>query len=200
MPSLGDPRSLRVAAFEEGGFSPRARGSKTLLLGLVMRSFRIEAVELGWVTVDGLDATEVVLEVLSRLGSVDLIVLGSVTCAGFNLIDIQRLFAESGVPVLVVLSRKPRPFAAESALIRHFNDWRDRVEILRRAGEPSEVWARGFRIPLIAYGVSLEEAASVVESLSVFGKHPEPLRAAKVLARELSAALAKAHPSNFQSC
>ena len=165
-----------------------------------MRSFRIEAVELGWVTVDGLDATEVVLEVLSRLGSVDLIVLGSVTCAGFNLIDIQRLFAESGVPVLVVLSRKPRPFAAESALIRHFNDWRDRVEILRRAGEPSEVWARGFRIPLIAYGISLEEAASVVESLSVFGKHPEPLRAAKVLARELSAALAKAHPSNFQSC
>ena len=190
---------MRVASFEEGSFFPRSRGSKTLLLGLVMRNFRIEALELDWVTVDGLDATEAILRILERLGKTDVLLLGSIACAGFNLIDVVRLHSKTGVPVVVVLSKKPRPFAAESALIRHFDDWRDRLDILRRAGNPIEVCIGSYTVPLLVCGISVEEAASFVEKLAIFGKQPEPLRVARILARELSKLLPKAYPHDFKA-
>ena len=102
---------LKVLAVEGGrlpSVSFKARGEKTVLVGVLMRRFRV--VDLSWrlIEIDGLDATEKAIEIASDLPSPDLIMLGSVTCAGFNILNPFKLNEKLGVPCLLYTSPSPR--------------------------------------------------------------------------------------------
>jgi len=181
---------LKILAVDDGGFSKEdLKGkSKALLLAvLTSADYGIERILHTWVRVDGLDATDKLLEMIeSEKETPNLIILASLCCAGFNIIDPKRILG-LGIPVIVANPRKPRETAVREALRRHFADWQDRMKMLEGAGKPKRLLLDGGRlIYFYHFGIGREEAEKFIKESTLFGKRPEPLRIARILAHEMS--------------
>ncbi len=89
----------------------------------------LEEVMIGSVDVDGLDATDTILSLISdaRPDLSAVLTVGTVV-AGFNPIDLKELQGQ-GVPVIPVLGKIPDADAVEQALKAHHDDWEIRMKI-----------------------------------------------------------------------
>lgn len=179
----------------EGGSLPgpfKLRGERTALLGVLMRRFAVEGLAWRLVEVDGLDASDKALEIAKELGG-DLIMLGGISCAGFNLVDPIRLFSELGRPVLVVLEEAPDNESVRRALVKHFPDWELRWKVFEEVSSKAQAvevsLPGGLRAYVEAVGMEAAEAERVVKGLARGGKTPEPLRTARVLVKGVSRSL-----------
>ncbi|MCX8204370.1 MAG: DUF99 family protein [Candidatus Nezhaarchaeota archaeon] len=179
----------------EGGSLPRRfrlRGGRTALLGVLMRRFRIEGLAWRLIEVDGLDGSDKALEIAKELGG-DIIMLGGVSYAGFNIVDPLRLFNELKKPVLVVVEDPPNNEAVRRALIKHFPDWEVRWRVFEGLALMTQVvkvdLPGGLHTYLEAVGMPIAEAERVVKELAKRGKTPEPLRTARLLVKGLSRSL-----------
>ena len=177
--------SLKVAAFEDGAFPTSKRG-KCLLLGVLTSNSTILKVSLSLITVDGLDATKKLVEMVEPWKEeTDLIMLSSLAYAGFNVMDPEEIYSRLKTPILVVLSRRPRRKAVEKALKKHFQDWKVRLEILRKVEKVSSMKLPSGKTYFSAFGMKPSEAEEILRKLTFFGGKPEPLRAAKLLVQGL---------------
>lgn len=143
------------------------------------------------ITVDGSDATAVIVELirsaLSDGFALDVVLLDTVVFAGFNIAVPWRVWEDTGIPVIVVLLYPPNAGAAERALMKLFSNHQWRIEVLRR------VWSDLFRVECsrgslyaAAYGVERGRAWSLLCSLQRFTRQPEPLYTAHIVASSLS--------------
>ncbi|MEM2904935.1 MAG: DUF99 family protein [Candidatus Bathyarchaeia archaeon] len=179
------PPGLRVLAFEDGPFtsSGGVKAKQAVLLAVATRGSRIDRLITTWIEVDGLDATDRMVEVAYPIRrGLSAILLHGLPYAGFNIVDAHRLSRELNVPVLTVLNAKPRREAVEGALRRHFCDWQERLSLLEAAGRPTPLeLSPGSAIYFQAVGVDRGWAETLIRTLTVFGKVPEPLRIARLL-------------------
>ena len=187
--------SWRVLAVEDGGFKSEEfkRKGKAFLVGTLVEGFRIKEVLLSRIVVDGLDATDCLLEVVEeKKEMLDIIMLASISYAGFNLIDPVEVHNRLNIPVLIVNPKKPSYLAVESALKRHFSDWEKRLNIIRKAGKPYSLrMDLGNYVYFFPFGISVEESKKLMKSLTVFGNRPEPLRIARLIAHGLGLVVKK---------
>jgi hypothetical protein len=178
-------RRYRVLAVEGGGFDKYGKG-KAKVAFLLTESTRPLKLRFRDVEVDGMDATEKLLEVIEVLGGreeIDLVMSSSVPVAGFNLLDAQQVLEKFAVPTVFFLREMPDSRAVEGALVKHFADNQKRIEVLKRAGPMMEFVSDEAPVWLECIGLSFEDALAASEHLTVFGRVPEPLRIAKMAAR-----------------
>ncbi len=190
---------MYVAGIEEGGFHrwyKRFKG-RTPLVAVLFENLSLKDLRVGDVEVDGLDATKEALQLLSGW-RLNYILLGSVAYAGFNFIDPRALYREIGVPVIVALRRKPDSAKVERALKKHFSDWNVRWEVFSQFTSPVEVKVKREEEPLYVFSVGVDHgrAVDILRKLTIFGRSPEPLRAARIIARGLS--LLKLHEKGLE--
>lgn len=176
---------IRVVGFDDGtfSFSSKVEKGKTVLIGVVMKgSKEVVGVLSRWITVDGTDATEKIIDAVksSRFKDLRVIMLKGITYGGFNVVDLDRIHRETGLPVVVVVRKRPDVGAMELALRKHFPDWRERLELLRKAPPIREVVPG--KLYLQAVGVDVETAAEIVKTTTRSGLIPEPLRLAHMIA------------------
>ncbi len=176
---------IRVVGFDDGtfSFSSKVAHGRTILVGVVMKGAReVVGVLSRWITVDGTDATEKLIDAVvnSRFKDLRVIMLKGITYGGFNIVDLDKLYLETGLPVLVVIRKKPDLRAMEAALRKHFPDWRERLEVLRRAPPLFELIPG--KLYLQTVGLSPETAAEIVRTTTKTGLIPEPLRLAHMIA------------------
>lgn len=175
----------RAFGVEDGSFFLRNR--KTLLAAVLMESGWIEAAILGKITIDGMDATETLVEML-RGFSFDAVMLSGVSYAGFNLIDPKKICERFGVPVIIVCRSKTNNNAVRAALFNHFEDWKERWSIVEGLGKVYKVISKPGAPPLYieVIGGDFLWARSLVCDLAVVCRIPEPIRVARFIARGLS--------------
>ena len=81
------------------------------VIGVVLRGIDfLEGVLKTTVTVDGLDATEKIIEMIeksSHKNQLKCIITRGVTIAGFNYIDMLQIFEKTGLPVISIVDRQP---------------------------------------------------------------------------------------------
>ena len=176
---------IRVVGFDDGtfSFSSKLERRKTVLIGVVMKGSReVVGVLSRWITVDGSDATDLMIDAVlrSRFKDLRVILLKGITYGGFNVVDLERLHRETGLPVIVVVRKRPDLAAMEAALRKHFPDWRERLELLRRAPPLFELIPE--KLYVQALGIPPETAAEVVRTTTRTGLIPEPLRLAHMIA------------------
>ena len=176
---------IRVVGFDDGtfSFSSKIGREKTILIGVVMKgSQEVVGVLSRWITVDGTDATDAMIDTVlsSRFRDLRVILLKGITYGGFNIVDVERLYQETGLPVIVVVRKKPDIEAMEGALRKHFSDAEERVELLRRAPPLLEILPG--KLYLQAAGVEGGTAAEIVKVTTKTGLIPEPLRLAHMIA------------------
>jgi endonuclease V-like protein UPF0215 family len=177
-----------VAGAQDGSFEPFRRGldrpnQYTSLCLTRMRGNVIQGVRLARITVDGLDATDALL---NSLGSweTDALILGGATFAGFNVVDVQHVNRETGTSVIVFSRDCPDMDATKDALRKHFPDWRKRWSRYEALGEIHSLKIGSY--PQVYYenmGCSKGFAEDVLREQAVSCRTPECVRVADLIAK-----------------
>ncbi|MGB9718389.1 MAG: DUF99 family protein [Thermoproteota archaeon] len=175
-------RALGVAeSFRKGSV-------KAFLAGVVMRSdFIIDGFAINRTTISGDDATDSVIALYSSLGrqDINLVMIGGAVISMYNIVDVNRVFEETGKPVLAVTYRPSE--GIEEALKKHFpGNWEGKLEAYRRLGPRREVTLKnGFKVFVRNIGIDDYDSRLVLNRFTRFGRIPEPIRVARLLARSL---------------
>ncbi len=178
---------LSIVGVEDGGFRAFQPGQSTVICAVLMCGNLVESVRLGKVTVDGRNVTDVLLGMLADIRC-DAVILGGVSFAGFNIMDVTRLHEELGVPVIVYSGEKPDSASVLAALRAHFADWEDRWASVAQLGDVYSLVTRVGYPPVFfeIVGESREWWEVLLRSSASLTRAPEPLRVAKIIARGLT--------------
>jgi endonuclease V-like protein UPF0215 family len=178
--------SIRSIAFEDAAFRKGGLNGKALLIAVVMDGFHISDLSFSYITVDGLDVTDRMVELgLKMSGDFDVILLHGAPYGGFNIVDVEELYSKLYSPVISVISSKPDEDAVHEALTKHFQDWVLRLSLLEKFKPILPIYLKGFTVYISCYGIDTDHAIDILRKLTVIGKLPEPLRVARLIARSL---------------
>lgn len=163
--------------------------TRSILVGVVMRKdLRIDGFVSETVTVGGMDATDAILAMVRNLDRKDLnvILLSGCVIAWFNIIDPGRIAAVTGLPVICVTYEESDGLLVD--IRSHFPTDDARLEAYRKLGEREPVALKtGQTLFLRSFGLSTTDAARFCDDVTLDGKIPEPLRVARLCARQLFA-------------
>jgi endonuclease V-like protein UPF0215 family len=174
-----------VLAIEDGAFSKTDK--YCLLLGVIIANGSIQRLFVDRIRVDGIDATRIIASFARRIEKSDLILLPSISLGGFNVVNPYELHKETGIPILIVNPVRPNMRNVRGALRRHFPDWQERVHAFDLMGLPTILkLTHNDRIYFYSVGLPRHKATHILRSLVHFGRKPEPLRIARIVARALS--------------
>jgi len=178
-----EKKAIRVLGLAES-FS-KSLGQYAILAGVVMRSdFIIDGIVLGKCRVGGMDATDSILEMYRKLDRDDIsaLMINGCIISWFNVIDLARLYKETNLPS-ICLTYYPSTGLREY-FVKYFpEDWSERIRIYEKNGPRIEVTNKnGFKIYLRAVGIEVETAVNLINKYTLFGRTPEPLRIARLIA------------------
>ncbi|MCI4362788.1 MAG: DUF99 family protein [Thermoplasmata archaeon] len=195
--ALGKPH-LRVIALDDGAFTRRQRRAPLVAVAMSLPDL-VEGIELGWVTVDGNDATACASDLLRNspfLAGARAILVDGIAVAGFNLLDLSALSRALDRPVVSVTSRAPDLARIRSALRTYFpKEFRRRWGLVR-ASRLFPVSVGGRSLWASASGCGREEARALLLRSMGRGRWPEPLRLAHLVGHAVgTVARAPARPN-----
>jgi endonuclease V-like protein UPF0215 family len=181
-----------VIAFDDAPFAPTHRGD-VAVVGVIYADHRPEGVLVTKVRRDGANATASLARAV--LGSrhyrhLRLVLLQGIALAGFNVVDINDLSKQTGLPVLVISRLKPDPEAVRRALLSRVPGGRKKWRLVRRAGASKMVAGMWIQ----RAGISSDAASDVLRHFAIHGKLPEPLRLAHLVAGALGGGESRHRP------
>lgn len=174
---------VRVLGIDDSPFE--FEDAKSLVVGALVRAPNyLEAVMRAEVDVDGDDSTDRLSEMILRSRyreQVKLVIVDGIALAGFNVVDVQALHERTGLPVATVTRDEPDLAEMESALRKHFDDWRRRLSLITRS--PLRRLGTGHK-PLFAsvVGMPWGDFEELARLTTVRGSVPEPVRMAHLIA------------------
>ena len=175
---------IRVLGIDDGKFIPHTQGN-ALVIGVVFRGGRsLDGVMHTTIAIDGLDATEKLTAMINgspHKNQLRLVMLNGMTFGGFNLVDIRKLYINTGLPVITITQDKPDLDAMHDAL-KHLPDTELRWQIVLNAGIIHEVTNKGVKLYIGIVGITLKDSLSVLDATSTRSSLPEPLRVAHLIA------------------
>ncbi|MBN1678483.1 MAG: DUF99 family protein [Candidatus Thermoplasmatota archaeon] len=173
---------VRILGIDDSPF--RFKDEKALVVGALIRLPNyLEGVMRTEVTVDGTDSTDKLLEMVSRSRykeQVKAAMIDGIALAGFNIVDVERLHSELGVPVITITRDRPDFGKMRSALMKHFQDWEARYSMVTRL-ELREIETQQKPVYACVAGLDWEEAVRLVAQSTVRGVVPEPIRVAHLI-------------------
>lgn len=176
-------REIRILGIDDSALL----SEKVMIVGAVFRGGDwMDGVLRSDITKDGLDATDVICSMITRskhYGQIRAVMLDGITYAGFNVVDIQKIYRQTGIPVIVVMRSKPDFEKIKSAL-KYFPDGEERWKIIERAGKIEEVAGEKEKSSIYVQraGISLESVSKIIRLTSIRSNIPEPLRVAHLIA------------------
>lgn len=171
--------SIRVLGVDDGFFKPKKKG-KAALVGVVFRlDGRIEGIVKREINVDGLDCTSKIIQMCSGKfkDQIQCILLDGINFAGFNIVDVERLFKKTNKPIINVFRKMPRMKLIEKAL-SGFKDSSKRMKLIEKAG-PIHAFKRIF---FQCHGIEPGEAKKLLKKTIFYSNLPEPVRIAHLVA------------------
>jgi endonuclease V-like protein UPF0215 family len=177
---------IRVMGIDDGPFVAHTNG-KVLLVGTIFRGGQwLDGIVRAYIDIDGTDATQRITDMVNKSrhkGQLRVILVDGVTFGGFNVIDIQEIFRQTGVPVIVV-SRKMPDFSKVKEALKNLPGWQERWRMLRAASKIHRVKSRPQAAPVCVQvaGINLTDAEQIVKLTSTRSLVPEPLRVAHLIA------------------
>lgn len=173
-------RALGVAeSFRQGT-------KRSVLAGVVMRSdFVIDGVAFGRTEVGGDDATNSIGALHRKFSrnDINMIMVSGAILSLYNIVDVDELSKRTSLPVICLTYKETA--GIEGSIRRHFPEHPDeKLEAYRRLGRRLGVKLHtGHKVYVRASGLDRTEIKPVLDSFTLQGSVPEPLRVAKLLAR-----------------
>ena len=165
---------------DDAPFDREHRGDVTLV-GVAFTRTRLDGVMTGKLRRDGANATDAIATLVSGSPFAEhaqVILLGGITFGGFNVADIHVLHERLATPVLVLARKRPRLPLIRDALLTKVPGGARKWALIEKAGAMEScagVWVQ-------RAGLELDQATQLVETLTIHGKLPEPVRVAHLIA------------------
>ena len=181
---------IRVLGIDDGVFIPHSKGVATVV-GVVYRGgYWLDGAMRTEVKIDGMDATEKIASMITSSPHYDqlrVVMLNGVTFAGFNVVDIKKLFERVHLPVITVTREKP-DFDDIRRALRNLSEYEKRLEAMENAGKIIEVCTRDAEQAVYVQiaGISEKDAEKILKSTSTRSNIPEALRVAHIIASGLT--------------
>ena len=151
------------------------------------RDLVIDGFAFGRATIAGDDATDEILAMYRSLKRDDVvcIMIGGLVISMYNIIDGDKLNNETGIPVIAVTYEESR--GLESSIRARFPNWEAKIALYAKLGPRERIVLKtGKSIFVRFWGTSRAKAISVLNSFTLQGSLPEPVRVARLAARALS--------------
>jgi hypothetical protein len=180
---------IRVLGVDDGVFTPHTKGVADVI-GVVFRGgYWLDGVMRTQVEIDGMDATEKIASMITKSPHYDqlrIIMLNGVTMAGFNVVDIEKLYEKVRLPVIAVTRDMPNFDDIKKAL-KNLPQSEERWKAIKKAGKIIKVHTRSGEAPIYAHvaGISEKDARRILKSTSTRSNIPEALRVAHLIASGL---------------
>jgi hypothetical protein len=179
---------IRILGVAES-FRPDQRWS--VLAGVVMRGdLVVDGLAIGRASVGGNDATSSIASLYRKLrrNDVNLLMVSGCILSLYNIVDVDGLALRVKLPVICLTYRET--FGIEDAIRHHFPDRaEEKLAAYRKLGARKKMKLRsGHAVFARTSGLSDKDALAVVDTFTLQGSVPEPLRVARLLARASAAA------------
>lgn len=181
-------KEIRVLGVDDSPFKKEEK--KCLIVGTVFRGgLFMDGVLSEKVTIDGDDATEILINLIKRTRHFDqlrCIMLKGLSFGGFNVIDIKKVYEATRLPVIVIIRKKPNKKEIKKALKKAIKDERERKkkeEIITKAGKIYSTKIKNKRVYFQVAGIPKEKAEEIIKITATRAVIPEPLRIAHLIAQ-----------------
>lgn len=174
-----------------------------MLAGVVMRrDLVLDGMVFSRATIGGDDATDSIVAMYRALGrdDVNCIILDGLVLSMYNIVDGQRVAAETGLPVVAITFEDSKEGQVEGAIRHHFGaGCESKLAQYQRLGRRERLVLRTGK-PLYArcWGTTVRQATFLLNAFTLQGALPEPVRVAKIAARAAAAAAAAVAPTKSQ--
>ena len=178
-----EKRGIRVLGIAE---SFKKTSACSTLAGIVMRlDLIIDGMVFGNVAIEGNDSTRNILSMYMSLkrNDINCIMLDGLIISMYNIINGEELRENTNVPVIAISFKDSE--GLEGTIQRHFHiDSKLKLEQYRKLGQRDKILLKTGKVLFIRYwGISSKEASTIVNSFTIQGSIPEPIRIAKLAAR-----------------
>lgn len=171
-------RQIRAIGFDDAPFI-RHQTAPVNISGVVCANTRFEGMVWGAIQPDGLDATEVICQLLigkKFLPQLHLVLLDGIGFGGLNLVDLPQLAQRLQLPCIAVMRKLPNIDKMKQAMSR-LPHYQQRLAVLQRAGKIHAYPPFFFQV----CGEQPEIIAQALRYLTDCGKVPEALRLAHLI-------------------
>ena len=179
-----DKKGIRVLGLAES-FNQKDLSSNWS--GIVMRrDLVVDGVSFGSSTIEGNDATNNIVNMWKKLDRNDIgcIFLDGLVVSMYNIIEGRSICEITGLPVVAITFRDSK--GLEGSIRYHFcTQSTDRIRRYNMLGDREPVLLKtGKKIFIRYWGSSYEIVTTLLNSFTLQGSIPEPIRLAKLIARE----------------
>lgn len=156
------------------------------LAGVIMRrDFIIDGFVFGHTTIAGNDATDSILRMYKNLHRDDIsfLMISGIIISMYNIVDIKKIWDELKIPILGVTYENSK--GIEDAIKFHFPDsYQSKIEEYRHLGERTKLTLHtGHDLYVRIEGCTIQETKNLLDSFTLQGSIPEPIRVAQLLAK-----------------
>ena len=154
------------------------------------RDLVIDGMVFGGATIEGDDATDSIISMCTSLARDDIncIMLDGLVISMYNIIDGERIASETGLPVIAITFENSE--GLEGSIKHHFVDWQNKLAQYEKLGRRERVTLKTGKSLFIRYwGLGQRRAVAMLNSFTLQGSVPEPVRVAKLAARSHANAL-----------
>jgi endonuclease V-like protein UPF0215 family len=179
---------IRILGIDDARFR-RGVDEWTRLVGVVFRGGKwMEGCMQIPIQVDSNDATDQLVSMVNASphhGQLRVIMTADTIFAGVNVIDLPRVVAQTGLPVIAVSDNEPDMNRVTKAFQRICPDrWQEKLAILSEAGPIRAIKSHPDRVPIFIQwaGLPFEQAVELVQKTATHSRLPEPVRVAHLFA------------------
>src|SRR3989338_2570802 len=171
-------KEIRLVGIDDAPFD-KFRDKEVRVVATVFRGGEwLDGVLSTKVGVDGDNSTDKLIEMINNCKfkpQLQCLLIDGIAFGGFNVIDIEKLNKETGIPVMVIIRRMPDIENIKKTLIKIKQ--REKIRLIERAGRPIKINDVYIQIK----GINLEEAKEILKISCTRSLIPEPIRVAHLI-------------------
>ncbi len=174
-------QQIRILAIDD---SPLINERVTIIGAYFRGGEQLDGVLCRYITKDGMDATDTIISMARDskfFGQIRVILLDGVTYAGFNPVDINKIYKEASIPVIVFMRSCP-DFEKIKLALSHLEGAEKRWKIIQKAGKIHDIASPDKTVFIQFCGLDKETAVEIIRKTSTHSHIPEPLRVAHLIA------------------
>ena len=172
-------KEARIIGIDDSPFD-KFKDKQVLVIGTIYRGGNyLDGLVSTKVKVDGIDATTKIINMINNCKfkpQLQFIMLDGIAVAGFNIIDIEKLFRATKLPVIVTIRKYP-DFLKIQKTLKKLN-MGGKYKLLQKAGKVIKI----HKIYCQLKGISADKAAELLRISCTHSNIPEPLRVAHLIA------------------
>jgi len=175
---------IRILGIDDSPIGDKEEGDSIMCIGTIFRggnyidgllSFNVEK--------DGYDSTKKIIKAVNKTKHKDqlqVIIIDGITLAGFNIINIKKIYEKTKIPVIVIMRNKPEMKKFLRALENADNG--EKRKIIGKTGEPIMININNKKLYIQKEGISNVKVREILLLTCIHSHLPEPIRVSHLIA------------------